>query len=49
LSVVLYGYETLSLTVREEHKLKQFEKRVLSEEDNWTGEERGNGTMEKTA
>jgi hypothetical protein len=30
LSVVLYGYETWSLTVREEHRLRVFENRVLS-------------------
>jgi hypothetical protein len=29
LPVVLYGYETWSLTVREEHKLRVFETRVL--------------------
>jgi hypothetical protein len=29
LPVVLYGCETWSLTIREEHKLKVFEKRVL--------------------
>jgi sorting nexin-29 len=29
LPVVLYGYETLSLTLREEHKLRVFEDRVL--------------------
>jgi hypothetical protein len=29
LSVVLYGCETWSLTVREEHKLRVFENRVL--------------------
>jgi hypothetical protein len=29
LSVVLYGYETWSLTLREEHRLKVFEKKVL--------------------
>jgi hypothetical protein len=29
LPVVLYGCETWSLTVREEHKLKLFEKRLL--------------------
>jgi hypothetical protein len=29
LPVVLYGYETWSLTVREEHKLRMFEDRVL--------------------
>jgi hypothetical protein len=27
--VVLYGYETWSLTLREEHRLKVFESRVL--------------------
>jgi hypothetical protein len=30
LPVVLYGCETWSLTVREEHKLRLFENRVLS-------------------
>jgi hypothetical protein len=29
LSVVLYGYETLSLTLGEEHRLRVFENRVL--------------------
>jgi hypothetical protein len=29
LPVVLYGYETWSLTLREEHRLRVFEKRVL--------------------
>jgi hypothetical protein len=29
LFVVLYGYETWSLTLREEHRLKVFENRVL--------------------
>jgi hypothetical protein len=29
LPVILYGYETLSLTLREEHKLRMFENRVL--------------------
>jgi hypothetical protein len=29
LPVVLYGYETLSLTLREEHRLRVFENRVL--------------------
>jgi hypothetical protein len=29
LPVVLYGCETLSLTLREEHRLRVFEKRVL--------------------
>jgi hypothetical protein len=34
LPVVLYGYETWSLTLREEHRLRVFEKSV--EEDIWT-------------
>jgi hypothetical protein len=29
LSVVLYGYETWSLTFREKHRLRVFENRVL--------------------
>jgi hypothetical protein len=29
LAVVVYGYEILSLTLREEHKLRVFENRVL--------------------
>jgi hypothetical protein len=29
LPVVLYGYETLSLTLREEHRFRVFENRVL--------------------
>jgi hypothetical protein len=29
LHVVLYGYETLSFTLREEHRLRVFENRVL--------------------
>jgi hypothetical protein len=29
LPVVLYGSETLSLTLREEHRLRAFENRVL--------------------
>jgi hypothetical protein len=29
LPVVLYGCETLSLTLREEHRLREFENRVL--------------------
>jgi hypothetical protein len=29
LPVVLYGYDTLSLTLREEHRLRVFENRVL--------------------
>ena len=31
LAVVLYGCETWSLTLREEHRLRVFENRVLSE------------------
>jgi hypothetical protein len=31
LPVVLYGYETWSVTLREEHRLRVFEKRVLRE------------------
>jgi hypothetical protein len=30
LPVVLYGHETWSLTVREEHKLRVFEERALT-------------------
>jgi hypothetical protein len=29
LPVVLYGWETWSLTLREEHRLREFENRVL--------------------
>jgi hypothetical protein len=29
LPVALYGYETWSLTLKEEHRLRLFEKRVL--------------------
>jgi hypothetical protein len=29
LPVILYGYETWSLTLREEHRLRVFEKKVL--------------------
>jgi hypothetical protein len=42
LHVVLYGYEIFSLTLREEHRLRVFENRVLKrifgpkeEEGNW--------------
>jgi len=43
LPVVLYGCETWSLTIREEHRLSVFEKRVLrrifgSKRDEGTGE-----------
>jgi hypothetical protein len=37
LPVVLYGCETWSLTVRDEHKLRVFENRVV-EENIWTKE-----------
>jgi hypothetical protein len=45
LSVVLYGCETWSLTLREEHRLRVFENRVLSrifgpKRDEETGEKR---------
>jgi hypothetical protein len=50
LPVVLYGCETWSLTLREEHRLRVFEKRVLRrifgpKRDEVTGDWR----MEKTA
>ena len=43
LPVVLYGYETWSLTLREEHRLRVFENKVLrkifgAKEDEITGE-----------
>jgi hypothetical protein len=43
LPVVLYGCETWSLTIREEHRLRMFDKRVLrrifgSKRDEVTGE-----------
>jgi hypothetical protein len=42
--VVLYGCETWSLTLREEHRLRVFENRVLrifgSKRDEMTGEQR---------
>jgi hypothetical protein len=43
LPVVLYGFETWSLTLREEHRLRVFEKRVLRrifgpKRDEMTGE-----------
>jgi hypothetical protein len=37
LPVVLYGCETWSLTLREEHRLRMFENRVLIE-NMWTKE-----------
>jgi hypothetical protein len=44
LSVVLYGCETWSLTLMEEHRLRVFENRVLWTEEGW-----GDGRMEKIA
>jgi hypothetical protein len=44
--VVLYGCETWSLTVREEHKLRVFENRVLRR---IFGEGWSDGTVEKAA
>ena len=35
LSVVLYGCETWSLTLREEHRLMVFENKVDTKEDIW--------------
>jgi hypothetical protein len=43
LPVVLYGCETWSPTLREEHRLRVFE------EDIWTEEGWGDGRMEKIA
>jgi hypothetical protein len=37
LAVVLYGYETWSLALREEHRLRTFENR-FAEENIWTKE-----------
>jgi hypothetical protein len=47
LPVVLYGCETWSLTLREEHRLGVFENGA--EEDIWTEERWGDRRMEKTA
>jgi hypothetical protein len=47
LPVVLYGCETWSLTVREEHKLKVFENRSV--ENIWTKEGWSDGRVEKAA
>jgi hypothetical protein len=46
LPVVLYGSETWSLTLREEHRLRVFENRVLRR---IFGPKRGDGRMEKIA
>jgi hypothetical protein len=43
LPMVLYGCETWSLTVREEHKLRVFENRLLS----WIKEGWSDGRVEK--
>jgi hypothetical protein len=43
LPVVLYGSETLSLTVREEHKLRVFEENI------WAKEGWSDWRVEKTA
>jgi hypothetical protein len=43
LPVVLYGCETWSLTLREEHRLRLFENRMLRRIFGW------NGRVEKTA
>jgi hypothetical protein len=48
LPVVLYGCETWSLTVREEHKLREFENRVLRRENIWTKEGWSAGRVEKS-
>jgi hypothetical protein len=44
--VVLYECETWSLTLRQEHRLRVFENRVLRRIF-WTEEGRGDGIMEK--
>jgi len=48
LPVVLYGYETWSLTLREELRLIVFEKRVLRRIFGPQRDERGNRRVEKT-
>jgi hypothetical protein len=48
LPVVLYGCETWSLTVRQEHKLRVFENRVLRK-NIWTKEGWSDGRVEKAA
>jgi hypothetical protein len=48
LPVVLYGCETWSLTVREEHKLRVFENRVWGKSI-WAKEGWSDGRVEKTA
>jgi hypothetical protein len=46
LSVVLYGCEAWSLTLREEHRLRVFENRVLRR---MFGLKRSDGRVDKTA
>jgi hypothetical protein len=46
--VVLYGCETWSLALKEENRLRVFEKQG-AEEDIWTEEGSGDRRMEKTA
>jgi hypothetical protein len=46
MSVVLYGCETWSLTLREQHRLRVFQNRVLRR---ILGPKKNNSTMEKTA
>jgi hypothetical protein len=43
LPVVLYGYEALSLTLREEHRLRVFEDRILRQNLGSRGMRMGNG------
>jgi hypothetical protein len=45
--VVLYGFETWSLTLRVEHRLRVFEN--WAEENIWTKEGWSDGRVEKTA
>jgi hypothetical protein len=45
--VLLYGYETLSLTLREEQRMKVFEKRVLRRILGPQGEEMTGGWRKK--
>jgi hypothetical protein len=47
--VVLYGCETWSLTLREEHRLRVFENRVLKKMDIWTEKGCADRRVEKTA
>jgi len=41
LPVILYGCETWSLTLREEHRLRVFKNRVLLDRRGWKGQETG--------